>query len=82
MDDEDPMAVWRALVGESDDNSFHGFAVKEVMRGDESDVDSTEIIKYSYLILDLDIIVQVGHSGHYQVLCASSTTYRTYLSLC
>ena len=27
MEDEDPMAIWRALVGESDDDEedFHGF---------------------------------------------------------
>ena len=52
MDDEDPMAVWRALVGDSDDddgNAFHGFTVEEVMRGDGSDV-------------DLDSVVQAGHS--------------------
>ena len=35
------MAIWRALVGESDDDEedFHGFTLEEVKKGEESDVD-------------------------------------------
>ena len=35
------MAIWRALVGESDDDEedFHGFTLEDMTKGEESDVD-------------------------------------------
>ena len=49
MEDEDPMVIWRALVGESDDDEedFHGFTLEEMTKGEESGV-------------DLDIVVHGG----------------------
>ena len=43
------MAIWRALVGESDDDEedFHGFTLEKMTKGEESDV-------------DLDIVVHGG----------------------
>ena len=41
MENEDLMAIWNALVGESDDDEedFHGFTLEEMTKGEESDVD-------------------------------------------
>ena len=41
MEDEDPMAIWKVLVGKSDDDEedFHGFTLEEMTKGEESDVD-------------------------------------------
>ena len=35
MEEEGPMAIWKALVSESDNNEedFHGFTVEEVKKG-------------------------------------------------
>ena len=51
MEDEDPMVIWRALVGKSDDDEedFHGFTLEEMTKEEESDV-------------DLDIMVHGGIS--------------------
>ena len=51
MENEDLMAIWNALVGESDDDEedFHGFTLEEMTKGEESDV-------------DLDIMVRGGIS--------------------
>ena len=41
MEEEDPMAIWRALVGESDEDEedFYGFTMEEMTKGEESNVD-------------------------------------------
>ena len=33
MEEEGPMAIWKALVCETDDEDFHGFTVEEVKKG-------------------------------------------------
>ena len=42
MAEEDGLALWRSIMGDSDDDSdtpFHGFTLEEVVKGGESDID-------------------------------------------
>ena len=42
MAEEDGLALWRSIMGDSDDDSdmpFCGFTLEEVVKGDESDID-------------------------------------------
>ena len=50
------MAIWRALVGESDDDEedFHGFTLEEVKKGEESDVD-LDVVWEGILQLDNEL---------------------------
>ena len=42
MAEEDGLALWRSIMGDSDDDSdtpFRGFILEEVVKGDELDID-------------------------------------------
>ena len=57
MEDEDPMAIWRVLAGESDDDEedFHGFTLEEVTKGEESDVDLDTVVRGQILQSDNEL---------------------------
>ena len=47
MVDDEARALWRNLVGDSEDDSdssFHGFELREVVKGDESDIDLDAVV--------------------------------------
>ena len=52
MKDEDPVAIWRALTGKSD-NNFHIYT--EVTKGEESDVDLDIVVRGGILQLDNEL---------------------------
>ena len=58
MEDEDLMAIWKALVGESDDDEedFHGFTLEEMTKGEESDVDLDIVVHGGILELDNELL--------------------------
>ena len=65
MDAEEQLDLFRALVGESDeDEDFHGFTVEETTIEEESDVDFALVVREGYL--ESDESVGVSSSDSYE----------------
>ena len=63
MAEEDGLALWRSIMGDSDDDSdtpFHGFTLEEVVKGDELDIDLGVVIQQQDLREDFSDISSVS----------------------
>ena len=63
MAEEDGLALWRSIMGDSDDDSdtpFRGFILEEVVKGDELDIDLGVVIQQQDLREDFSDISSVS----------------------
>ena len=60
MENEDGLAIWRSLVGDSDnDSDFERFTLEEIVKGEESDVDLDMVVAQDRLDFDHSIFQSV-----------------------
>ena len=57
MENEDLMVIWKALIGESDDDEedIHRFTLEEMTKGEESNVDLDIVVRGGILELDNEL---------------------------
>lgn len=63
MGEEDGLALWHSIMGDSDDDSdtpFRGFTLEEVVKGDESDIDLGVVVRQEDLREDFSDISSVS----------------------
>ena len=65
MAEEDGLALWHSIMGDSDDDSdtpFRGFTLEEVVKGEKSDIDLRVVVRQQDLREDFSDISSVSAS--------------------